>query len=149
MSVRIATFRWCMLIGAAALLGVALYYGFGYIGLDIAVGNSGLKPFYQQTMRALWLGYCLQATLLGILFTVAAMRPHWISRPLLVICGLLPLAEGVMALSFAGSYWLMILLFCAAVFILVGSVLWPTRPLPASAAPMTPPPVTSATGPRP
>lgn len=146
MSVRVATFRWCMLIGAGALLGVAIYYGFGYVGLDIAVGNSGLKPFYQQTMRALWLGYCLQATLLGLLFSVAAMKPHWISRPLLVICGLLPLAEGVMALSFAGSYWLMLLLFCAAVFILVGSLLWPTRPVPVT---VPPPPVTSATAPPP
>jgi len=149
MSVRVSTFRWCMLIGAAALLGVALYYGFGYIGLDIAVGNSGLKPFYQQTMRALWLGYCLQATLLGILFTVAAIKPHWISRPLLVICGLLPLAEGVMALSFAGSYWLMILLFCAAMFILIGALLWPTRPTPVAPAAAQPPPVTSATAPPP
>jgi len=146
MSVRDSAFRWCMLIGAGALLGVALYYGFGYIGLNIAVGNSGLKPFYQQTMRALWLGYCLQACLLGLLFSVAAIRPHWISRPLLVICGLLPLAEGVLALSFAGSYWLMILLFCAALFILVGAALWPTRIVPA--APVTAAPqVTGAPGP--
>jgi hypothetical protein len=129
-----------MLIGAAALLGVALYYGFGYVGLNIAVGNSGLKPFYQQTMRALWLGYCLQASLLGMLFTVAALRPHWISRPLLVICGLLPLAEGILALSFAGSYWLMMMLFCAAIFVLIGALLWPNRP----AAAVTPPPAAAA-----
>ena len=145
MKLRDTSFRWCMLIGAAALLGVALYYGFGYIGLNIAVGNSGLKPFYQQTMRALWLGYCMQACLLGILFSVAAVRPHWISRPLLVICGLLPLAEGVLALSFAGSYWLMILLFCAALFILVGAALWPA-PLATVVPATVTPDVTSAPG---
>jgi hypothetical protein len=150
MSVRNTSFRWCMLIGAGALLGVALYYGFGYIGLNIAVGNSGLKPFYQQTMRALWLGYCLQACLLGLLFTVAAVRPHWISRPLLVICGLLPLAEGVLALSFAGNYWLMILLFCAGLFILVGAALWPNPIALAAPAAATPTPAfTSSTGPLP
>ena len=150
MSVRNTSFRWCMLIGAGALLGVALYYGFGYIGLNIAVGNSGLKPFYQQTMRALWLGYCLQACLLGLLFTVAAVRPHWISRPLLVICGLLPLAEGVLALSFAGNYWLMILLFCAGLFILVGAALWPNPIVLAAPAAATPTPAfTSSTGPLP
>jgi hypothetical protein len=152
MSIRNTSFRWCMLVGAAALLGVALYYGFGYVGLNIAVGNSGLKPFYQQTMRALWLGYCLQSTLLGMLFTVAAMRPHWLSRPVLVICGLLPLAEGVLAMSFTGSYWLMLMLFCAAIFVLLGALLWPTHPtvLAARAAASAPvAPLTSATDPRP
>jgi hypothetical protein len=142
-----------MLIGACALLGVALFYGFSYIGLNIAVGNSGLQPFYQQTMRALWLGYCLQASLLGLLFTVAAMRPHWISRPLLVICGLLPLAEAILAFSFTGSYWLMLLLSCAALFVLAGALLWPPPPVvvPATVPPVptTAPPVTSAMGPPP
>lgn len=147
MSVRDSSFRWCMLIGAGALLGVALYYGFGYVGLNIAVGNSGLKPFYQQTMRALWLGYCLQASLLGILFTIAALRPHWISKPVLVICGLLPLAEGILALSFAGSYWLMMMLFCASIFVLVGALLWPDRVT--SMPPLAAAPVTSATAPPP
>ena len=96
MSVRVTSFRWCMVIGACALLGVAVYYLVGYVGLNIAVENAGLTVFYRQAIRALWIGYTLQASLLGLLFIVAALRPHWISRPVLVICGLLPLAEGLL-----------------------------------------------------
>lgn len=147
MSIRLASFRWCMLIGAGALLGVALYYGFGYVGLRIALDNSTLEPFYGQTMRALWLGYCLQAALLGLLYVVAAARPHWLSPPVLVISGLLPLAEGIFALSFTGSFWLMMLLFCASLFVLAGAMLWPRRS--AAAAAPEPPDVTSAPGPIP
>lgn len=128
MSLRNASFRWCMVIGACALLGVAVYYLVTYVGLNIAVANAGLTPFYQQMIRAMWIGYCLQASLLGVLFIVAALRPHWISRPLVVICGLLPLAEAVLAFSFTGSYWLMMLLSAAALLVLVAAMLWPTQP---------------------
>ncbi len=127
MSVRETSFRWCMVIGAAALLGVAIYYLVTYVGLNIAVQNAGLTVFYQQTIRAMWIGYTLQASLLGILFLIAAFRPHWISRPVLVICGLLPLAEAVLGMSFTGSYYLMMSLALAALFVLVGAALWPSR----------------------
>ncbi len=128
MSIRRQSFQWCMIVGACALLGVAVYYLATFIGLNIAVANAGLTPFYQQMIRAMWIGYCIQASLLGLLFIVAALRPHWISRPPIVICGLLPLAEAVLGFSFTGSYVLMMLLACAALFVLVGAVLWPTRP---------------------
>ena len=152
MSVRDTSFRWCMVIGAGALLGVAVYYLVTYVGLNIAVQNAGLTAFYQQTIRAMWIGYTLQASLLGILFLVAAFRPHWISRPVLVICGLLPLAEAVLGMSYTGSYWLMLTLSCAAIFVLLGAALWP-RNLPVASAPaasVTPaaePSVTSSTSP--
>jgi hypothetical protein len=145
MSVRHTSFRWCMVIGACALLGVAVYYLLEYIGLKIAVTNAGLTPHYQNLIRAMWIGYCAQASLLGLLFVVAALRPHWISRPLIVICGLVPLAEAVLGFSYTGSYWLMMLLAVAAVFVLIGALLWPNRP----DAPMTAPGVTSAPAPPP
>lgn len=153
MSVRETSFRWCMVIGAGALLGVAVYYLVTYVGLNIAVQNAGLTVFYQQTIRAMWIGYTLQASLFGMLFLVAAFRPHWISRPVLVICGLLPLAEAVLGMSYTGSYWLMLMLFCAAIFVLVGALLWPTRLVAAAAAgpeqvtPASGPTVTSSTSP--
>ena len=145
MSLRNSSFRWCMVVGAIALLGVAVYYLATFVGLNIAVANAGLTPFYQQMIRAMWIGYCLQASLLGLLFIVAALRPHWISRPLIVICGLLPLAEAILAFSYTGSYWLMLLLFVAALFVLLGALLWPTRIATAAPAPEAAParPVTS------
>jgi hypothetical protein len=142
-----------MVIGACALLGVAVYYLFTYVGLKIAVTNAGLTPFYQNIIRAMWIGYCAQASLLGLLFIVAAMRPHWISRPLIVICGLVPLAEAVLGFSYTGSFALMMMLAAAALFVLLGAVLWPSAPEVAEIAagsvppPASPPPPTSATGP--
>jgi hypothetical protein len=149
MSVRHTTFRWCMLVGAAALLGVCLYYAFKYYGLNIAVTNAGLTDYYQKMIRAMWVGYCAQAGLLGVLFIVAAVRPHWISRPLIVICGLVPLAEAVLGFSATGSFTLMMVLTAAAVFVLIGAVLWPPMPQVATdpAAPAAS--VTSATVPPP
>lgn len=145
MSVRDTSFRWCMWVSAAALLGVALFHALTYMRMSVVIAEAAIDPFYRQTIRALWLGYCLQALLLGLLFVVAAMRPAWISKPLLVICGLLPLAEAVLAFSFTGSYTAMLLLSCAALFVLLGAALWP-QPVPV-AAPRQPPPVTSATDP--
>ncbi|MET0292491.1 MAG: hypothetical protein ABW136_09005 [Steroidobacteraceae bacterium] len=149
MSVRETSFRWCMVIGAGALLGVAIYYLVTYVGLNIAVQNAGLTTFYQQTIRAMWIGYTLQASLLGVLFLVAAFRPHWISRPVLVICGLLPLAEAVLGMSYTGSYVLMLMLACAALFVLLGAALWPSQlaALPAATPVNSDANVTSSTAP--
>ena len=146
MSIRNTSFRWCMVIGAVALLGVAGFYAFTYIGVSSVVRTANFTPFYAQTIRGLWIGYCLQAALLGLLFSVAAFRPHWISQPLLIICGLLPLAQAVLASSFTGSLAPMVLLFLASLFILLGAVLWPKAPV--TPAPATAP-VTSATAPLP
>ncbi len=97
----IVTNAMCMLFNAQRVAGlrrpnervrVAVYYLATFIGLNIAVANAGLTPFYQQMIRAMWIGYCIQASLLGLLFIVAALRPRWISRPLIV--HLRPVAAG-------------------------------------------------------
>jgi len=144
MSVRNTSFRGCMLIGAFALLGAAIFYGFSYIGVSSVIRTANFTPFYAESIRALWIGFCLQAALLGVLLIVAAVRPHWISRPLVIICGLMPLAQAVLALSSTGSIVGMGLMFVAAIFVLIGALLWPTR-----MADVPPPVVTSATAPPP
>lgn len=147
MSIRNTSFRTCMLLGAAALIGAAIFYGFGYIGVSSVIRTANFTPFYAESIRSLWIGYCLQAALLGVLLIVAAFRPHWISRPLVVICGLMPLAQAVLAMSSTGSLWGMGSMFSAAIFVLIGAMLWPNRP----DAPLAPPAaeVTSATAPPP
>jgi hypothetical protein len=135
-------FRYCMLVGAASLLGMTVFYLVTYWGLTIAIGNSGLKPFYQQMIRALWLSFGLQASLLGVLYLIVAYRPRTVSREVVVICGLIPLAEAVLVMSLTGSYVAMLLLSVAAVFVLLGSTLWPKAVADSAAAPPA-----SATGP--
>src|SRR5690606_1192459 len=71
-------FRWCM-VGAALIIGgVAVYFAFAYVATSIAVGNSGLKPFYQQSVRAMWLAFCAQLGLLAIVLLYAAAHPRGI-----------------------------------------------------------------------
>jgi hypothetical protein len=141
-----------MLIGAFSLLGSAVFYGFSYIGVSSVIRTANFTPFYAQSIRSLWVGYCLQAALLGVLFIVAALRPHWISRPLVVICGLMPLAQAVLALSSTGNLVGMALMFIAAIFVLIGALLWPTRlpeAPPAEPVVAAPAPATSGTAPPP
>jgi hypothetical protein len=148
MSVRNTSFRTCMLIGAIALLGAAVFYGFGYIGVSSVIRTANFTPFYAESIRSLWIGYCLQSGLLGVLFIVAAIRPYWISRPLVVICGLMPLAQATLALSSTGNVIAMVLMSIAAIFVLLGSLLWPAQPAviapaaPAGIAPLPPVPPT-------
>jgi hypothetical protein len=144
MNMRATLFRYCMLASSVALISIAVYYFVGYLGVSIAVGNNGLKPYYQQSIRALWLGFCLQSLLLGVLFALSAYRPHAISRPVMVICGLLPMFEAVLLFSFTGNFLGMLLVATAALLVLFAAALWPAPPplLPATtplAAPAAPP----------
>jgi hypothetical protein len=122
---RLRSFRYCMLIGAAALLSVSLYYLLGYVGVAIALNNSGIQPFYQQSIRAMWLAFGFQAFLMAVLYAVVAWRPRAVSRAVIVICGLLQLVEAVLQLSLSGSAIAMAMLSIAAIFVLIGSTLWP------------------------
>jgi len=119
-------FKYSMLIGAFALLGVAAFYFATYIGLSIALKNNALVPFYKQTISAMWLGFSLQSCLLGILYMLVAFRPHSISRPVIVICGLLPMVEAVLMFSYTDSFVAMTLLTIAALFVLLSALLWPS-----------------------
>jgi hypothetical protein len=130
---RLKSFRYCMLIGALALGGVAVFYFTNYVVLSIALANNGLQPFLKQSVRALWLAFACQALLIALLYALVAWRPQAVSREVIVLFGLMQLVEAVLLLSFAGSMVAAILLIAAAVFVLLGSVLWPRR-LPAEAA---------------
>jgi hypothetical protein len=124
---RLTGFRYCMLIGAVALAGVAIFYFANYVVLAIALGNNGLQPFLQQSVRALWLSFACQALLISLLYAVVAYRPHAVSREVIMILGMMQLVEAVLLLTFAGSMVAALLLVAAASFVLIGSVLWPKR----------------------
>lgn len=128
---RLTTFRYCMLIGALALLGVAVFYFVNYVVvLSIALGNSGVQPFLQHSIRALWLAFGCQAMLIGAMYAIVAYRPHAVSREVIVIFGLMQLVEAILLFTFAGSTIVAMLLVAAAVCVLAGSLLWPKN-LPA------------------
>jgi hypothetical protein len=124
---RLKAFRFCMGIGALALAGLALFYFLSYIGVAIAINNSGVQPFYKQSIRALWLTFGCQALLIGLLYALVSWKPHAVSREIIVIFGLLQLVEAVLLFSFSGSGWAVALLIAAATCVLLGAVLWPKR----------------------
>jgi hypothetical protein len=130
---KLTSFRYCMLIGALALIGLALFYFSKYVVLAIALNNNDLQPDLEASIRAMWLAFACQALLIGALYALVAWKPHAVSREVIVILGMLQLVEAVLQSSFAGSGIVAILLSIAALFVLIGSVLWPKR---------TPPPTT-------
>jgi len=131
---RDRSFRYCMLIGAAALAGVAIYYFVTYVEIAIALNNNGLVPHLKDSIRALWLAFAIQALLISLLYTLVAYRPHSVTREVIVICGLMQLIESLLLFMLAGKAIAATLLGIAAVFILIGSAIWP-KVLPPETAP--------------
>lgn len=129
---KLSSFRYCMIVGALALAGLALFYFIRYFVLSIALANNGLQADLTQSIRALWLAFGCQALLIGLLYGIVAWKPHAVSREVIVILGLLQLVEGVLLFSFSGSGIAAALLIVAAACVLLGSVLWPKRLPPPS-----------------
>jgi hypothetical protein len=136
-----------MLIGATALMGVAVYYFFNYFfRLSVALDNNHLEPFLDQSIRAQWLAFACHALLIALLYVVVAFKPHAVSREVIVLFGLLQLLECILLFVFANSNVVAGLLTAAALFVLMGAVLWPRRlpdtgesPAPLRSDPISPP----------
>jgi|JI10StandDraft_1071094.scaffolds.fasta_scaffold896360_1 hypothetical protein len=122
---RTTAFRWCLYVAAGCLLLAALFQVTHYVTVSIAVANSGLKPGLQQEFRALWLGAATQSFLLAVILAVAGWRPGWISRAVVVLCGLLPIASSALFYSLVGSGWGQALSGLAAAAIVLSALLWP------------------------
>jgi hypothetical protein len=133
---RLKSFRYSMLIGALALGGVAIYYFANYVVLTIALTNNGLQASLKQSIEALWLAFACHGLLIALLYLIVAFKPHAVSREVIVILGLLQLVEAILLFSFSGSLVVAGLLIVAAVFVMVGALLWPKK-LPPPAPPAT------------
>lgn len=127
---RETSFRYCMLVGASALGAVAIYYFVGYVELKIALNNNGLQPSLQQSIEGLWLAFALHGVLIALLYLLVAFKPRAVSREVIVLLGLIQLAEAVLLFATAGNRISSMLLALAAVFVLIGAVLWPKKPEP-------------------
>lgn len=120
-------FRISMLGAAIVIAGVATYFFGSYWAANIAISNSGLKPFFQDSSRAMWLGFCLQLAVIALVFFIAALRPQLLSRTIVLLLSLMPILATVMLFWFAasrvGSYFLAI----GGALTLVGVLTWPKR----------------------
>jgi hypothetical protein len=122
---RHAIFRFCLLFAGIALLGVAAYFFFSYIGLKIALDNNSLEMSYQQMIRALWLTFGAQALLIAALYFIAAYRAQSVTREVVVIFGLIQLIEGGLLVMFTESWLAAVLLGLAALGVLLAAIIWP------------------------
>lgn len=118
-------FRWSMLGAAFVIAGVAVYFLSSYALATVALGNSGLKPFYQESSRAMWLGFCLQLAVIGMVFLVAAMRPSLVGRGMVLMLAVLPLASTVLLFYFAASRAGAVFLGIGGVLTLIAAITWP------------------------
>jgi hypothetical protein len=124
---REKSFRLCMLVGTIALASVSIYYFVGYAELYIALANNGLQPGLMQSIKALWLAFACHVLLISLLYLLVAFRPHSVSREVIVILGLLQMVEAMLLFFFSGSQVAAASLAVAAVFVLLGALLWPKR----------------------
>lgn len=125
-------FRWCLFVAAGCLALAAVFQLGSYVAASVAVANSGLRLELQQSVRALWLGAALQSLFLAGLFALAGSRPGWVSRPVVVLCGLLPIASAALFFALVGSGWGQAMSGLAALAVAIAALLWPsptgTRP---------------------
>lgn len=141
---KISLYRYSMLIAAFALLALSIFYFITYAGIvDAVTKSNGMSTFYRNSIQGLWLTFASQALLFALLYFLVAARPSSVSREVIVICGLLQLVASVMIFLFSGSMLVVYLLAGAAMFVLIGSVLWPSEeelaPPTLPPAPTTPP----------
>jgi hypothetical protein len=137
---RETSFRYCMLVGAAALGAVAIYYFVSYVELTIALRNSGLRLSLRHSIEALWLTFACHGLLIGLLYLLVAYKPHAVSREVIVLLGLIQLVEAVLMFAMAGNRISSILLAVTALFVLAGALLWPKKALPDEVPPEEAPP---------
>ena len=143
---RQKSFRYCMLIGAIALGAVAIYYFISYVELTIALGNNGLQLPLKQSIEALWLTFACHSLLIALLYLLVAYKPRAVSREVIVLLGLIQLVEAVLLFAMSGYRISSLGLALAALFVLIGAVLWPKKPLPEDAAVEEPPPAEPLAG---
>lgn len=116
-----------LVLAALLLLAVAVFHFTGYFTASLAAQNSGLSPWFQQAFRALWLGFSLQGVVLGLVVLLAALRPRWVSPPVAVICGLLPVVNGILLFHFLASALGTSVLILTALLLVTGAALRPGR----------------------
>ena len=124
---KLKAFRFCMIVGAAALACLAIFYFAEFVEISIAINNNGMQPDLKAYIRALWLSFACQSLLIGGLYALVAWKPHAVSREVIVILGMLQLLEAVLQLSFSGSNISATVLTSTAAFVLLGAALWPKR----------------------
>ena len=119
---------WLLLAGAAALLLEAVVHGVGYAATVLAIQNSGLNRWFQQSIRALWLGHALQLVVIAAILAVAALRPGSVSRPVTVLCGFLPILSGLLLALYNQSVFHTVVFLAAALLVVTGALLLPAAP---------------------
>jgi hypothetical protein len=94
-----------LLLAAAVLIAaIGLVLAAAFVDADIAVSNTGLEPWLKNAIKALWIGFLLQALLVAALLVLSAFRQEMLSPVALLAAGLLPLLSALLVFSFMGSY---------------------------------------------
>lgn len=143
---RLTASRLLLAGGAFGLLIVAVYHTAGYITTALAIANSSLQYEMQQSFKALWLGFSLQALITALVVLVGALRPHAISAAVLLICALLPSLNAAVLFHFVGSFFGAIVLAVSGLLVILGAAVRPPivllapPPLAEPVVVVTPPP---------
>lgn len=113
-----------LLLVAALVQGlVAVFHGFGFVSASIAVGSSGLSPYYRDAFKALWLGFLLQSVVVAGMLLLGGLRPKAIGREAILLASLMPFASGILWAAYVSSGTAAVLLSVSALLALLGAFL--------------------------
>jgi hypothetical protein len=118
--------RWAIGAAGVILVGTACLHAIGYRPLIEQLAASSIHPAWLAGLKGLWLVFSLHLIILGALFLAAAIRPSWVTKPVLLIAGLVPATDTVVLFAFVGVFMGTVFLGFAALLVYVGVTLWPS-----------------------
>ena len=88
---------------------------------DAAFAGSGLRPFFGNSSRALWLGDSTTLAVVAVLCGLIAIWPSAASRPVVMVLAFIPALIAVLIYVFLGMFFAgHMLLFSAAAMFFAG-----------------------------
>ncbi len=119
--------RWLIVAGSVILFGTALFHASGYNGVARAIEASGAKPFLVSAVKGLWLMFSAHLIILSLIIVAASRSSH--ARWLVLLCAVMPVADALLLLRFAGVFAGTILIAVAAMLFIAGGLLLPRQSL--------------------
>ncbi len=114
-----AIFRVLVTVSGLLVLATAVFHYTGYESVISALAEAELPGFFAAGLPMLWLYFSWHLIVIsGVLFSVALLRPGW-SFPAMVFCAFVLIGDFGWVFSVAGVFPGTIMLFSAAVLLLI------------------------------
>jgi hypothetical protein len=126
-------------LAALALAATAAFHATGYGAIVDTVTNSTMSSFFRKTLPGIWLFFSWHLVALAFGLGWASFSGSRSARPLVSFIAILACADTLFVFSVAGLFAGTVLLFGAAICVVIAAVRWPgaqlgVQPTPTRAA---------------